>query len=217
NLVLRAAVALAERLGRPPAVQVALTKRLPVASGIGGGSADAAAVLRALGRLWDVSEADLAAVAPGLGADVPVCLASRTRAVSGIGEVVEAAPALPPAGVVLANPGVALETPPVFKARTGPFSAADPLTAAPADAAALADALKRRRNDLAEPACRLCPVIAEVLEALAADRRCLLARMSGSGATCFGLYADAAIAAEAAKALRATHAGWWVAEAALLV
>ncbi|MCA8931731.1 MAG: 4-(cytidine 5'-diphospho)-2-C-methyl-D-erythritol kinase, partial [Rhodospirillaceae bacterium] len=81
NLVLRAAVALAERLGRPPAVQVALTKRLPVASGIGGGSADAAAVLRALGRLWGADEADLAAVAPGLGADVPVCLASRTRAV----------------------------------------------------------------------------------------------------------------------------------------
>ncbi|MCB9959382.1 MAG: 4-(cytidine 5'-diphospho)-2-C-methyl-D-erythritol kinase [Rhodospirillaceae bacterium] len=216
NLVLRAAVALAARLGRPAHVHVALTKRLPVASGIGGGSADAAAVLRALGRLWGASAADLAAVAPGLGADVPVCLAGRRHAVTGIGEVLGPAPALPSAGLVLANPGVPLETPPVFKARTGPFSAADPLTDPPADAAALAKALERRGNDLTAAACRLCPAVAEALEALAADRHCLLARMSGSGATCFGIYADATVAAAAAARLRARHADWWVAEAPLL-
>lgn len=216
NLVLRAAVALAERLGRPADVHVALTKRLPVASGIGGGSADAAAVLRALGRLWGAGAADLAAVAPGLGADVPVCLAGRPHAVAGIGEVLGPAPALPPAGLVLANPGVPLETPPVFKARTGPFSAADPLTDPPADAADLAKALERRGNDLTAAASSLCPAIAGVLEALAADRHCLLARMSGSGATCFGIYADAAAAAEAAARLRAGHAAWWVADAPLL-
>ena len=125
NVVLRAALALAQAVGRDADVAIRLTKRLPVAAGIGGGSADAAALLTALCRLWQVAEGavDLAKVGQALGADVPVCLAGRPTLVAGIGEDLTPAPALPPTAMVLVNPGVPLSTPAVFKARAGPFSA----------------------------------------------------------------------------------------------
>jgi 4-diphosphocytidyl-2-C-methyl-D-erythritol kinase len=222
NLVLRAARALREEVGGGEAgggaagARIVLEKYLPVASGIGGGSADAAATLRLLCRLWglpvdaprdDPARGALASIALQLGADVPVCLASRPARMGGVGEVLSPAPALPPAGMVLVNPGVALATASVFRARSGGFSAPAVLPSAWGDAAAMAGDLVRLRNDLAPPAITLCPVIGTVLAALAATSGCLLARMSGSGATCFGLFPDAAAAEAAARAL--ARPGWW--------
>jgi 4-diphosphocytidyl-2-C-methyl-D-erythritol kinase len=208
NLVLRAARTLAASAGVRAAGRLVLEKNLPVASGIGGGSADAAAALRLLSRFWGI-DAGLKTLAAGLGADVPVCVASRPAVMSGIGEVLAPAPLLPASGMVLVNPGVAVSTPSVFRAREGGFSgvATWPEGGWP-DAESLAASLRETANDLEPPALRLAPVIGEVLAALPADPRCLLARMSGSGATCFGLYADAAAARAAAEAVK--RPGWWV-------
>lgn len=210
NLVLRAARALAAAGGVDAGARLHLEKHLPVASGIGGGSADAAAALRLLRTLWDVrlEQPALDRLALRLGADVPVCLHGRPARMSGVGETLAPAPALPPCHLVLVNPGVAVSTPAVFQARSGGFSAAAELPAGWADAAAMAAALARLGNDLEAPARSLCPVIGEVLAALAAQPGCLLARMSGSGATCFGLFADAAAAARGAAGV--ARPGWWV-------
>ncbi len=210
NLVLRAARALAEAAGVAAGAHMVLDKRLPVASGIGGGSADAAAALRLLGRLWGVDlPADaLHRLALTLGADVPVCLAAGPARMGGVGEVLAAAPRLPPFGMVLLNPGGAVATPAVFRARTGPFSPPAVLPAGWADAAALAADLAALGNDLQAPATALHPPIAAALAALEAAPGRLLARMSGSGATCFALFADAPAAAAAAAAL--ARPGWWV-------
>lgn len=207
NLVLRAARALAARAGVPPHAALHLEKNLPVASGIGGGSADAAAALRTLAALWRVAPADTA-LAVGLGADVPVCLASRPCLMRGIGEDIAAAPALPELGLVLVNPGVAVATAAIFKARTGGFSAPIPLPASWPSAAALAADCAAWGNDLQAPAMALCPPIGDVLRALAGTAGCLLAQMSGSGATCFALYESPAAASSAAALLR--HPDWWV-------
>lgn len=208
NLVLRAARALAAAAGLPARAALVLTKHLPIASGIGGGSADAAAALRGLDRLWGLGfgEARLAALAASLGADIPVCVAARAARMGGVGEQLSAAPAIPDCGLLLVNPGVALATPAVFKARTGGFTPPAVLPAGWADAAAMAAELATLRNDLEAPAIALCPVVAEVLAALRALPGCLLARMSGSGATCFGLFADPAAAQAAAKQLPEI---WW--------
>jgi 4-diphosphocytidyl-2-C-methyl-D-erythritol kinase len=218
NIVLKAARLLAEATGCQKGAAIRLTKRLPVAAGIGGGSADAAAALKGLMELWDVHLAPdaLGRLALAIGADVPVCLAGRPTRMMGVGEVLEAAPDLPPAWLVLVNPMIPLHTPAVFKARTAPFSEADPLLAAPADAHALAQALAARRNDLTPPAIAIEPVVGDMLAAIGATPACLLARMSGSGATCFGLYADQSTATQAAGMLTAQHPGWWVAPAPLL-
>lgn len=205
NLV-RRALALAGIDG----VRATLEKRLPVASGIGGGSADAAAALRAAARLrggpLPAPEAVLA-----LGADVPVCLAGRPARLRGIGERLSPVPVLPPVWVVLANPGIAVATSGVFRALASRENPPLP-EALPAwpDAAALAAWLAGQRNDLEVPACALAPAIAGVRAALAATEGCLLARMSGSGATCFGLFAVATEAEAAARRLRSAHPGWWV-------
>lgn len=208
NLVLRAARSLAAAAGIPPRAALALEKRLPVASGIGGGSADAAAALRALNALWglDWQQARLAALALPLGADIPACIASRACRMGGIGEALSPAPRLPDCGLVLANPRIALATPAVFKAREGGFSAPALLPAGWPDAAAMARDLAALRNDLEPPAAALCPVVAEVVGTLRALPGCLLARMSGSGATCFGLFAEPRSAEYAAERL---PAAWW--------
>ncbi len=206
NLVLRAARALAESAGIAPRVRLTLDKRLPVASGIGGGSADAAAALRLLARLWG-TQADLPAIAGTLGADVPVCLGGRAARMRGVGEQLGPAPVLPDAGIVLLNPGGAVATAAVFRARQGAFGDAAALPDAWPDAAAMARDLSALRNDLEPAALALHPPIGLALDALAADKSCLLARMSGSGATCFGLYADPGSATRAASAL--ARPGWW--------
>jgi 4-diphosphocytidyl-2-C-methyl-D-erythritol kinase len=210
NLVLRAARAFAADRGIAPHAALTLDKHLPAASGIGGGSSDAAAALRALARLWR-QPLDGAAmrIAAGLGADVPACLAGRPVWVGGTGERLEALPELPPLGIVLANPRRELPTAAVFRARQGAF-AAEMRRTAPADAAALLALLRECRNDLTEAALRLMPEIAAVLDRLAALDSALLARMSGSGATCFALFADRAGAERAAAGLAAAEAGWWI-------
>jgi 4-diphosphocytidyl-2-C-methyl-D-erythritol kinase len=215
NLVLKAARLLAAQGGIAPQARLTLTKRLPVASGIGGGSSDAAATLLALSALWRLSPAaeDLARLALELGADVPVCLAARTARLEGIGERISPAPAVPAAPIVLVNPGVGLPTPKVFQARRGAFSAGagttGVLAASPDDAAALADALRPYANDLTPPAVELLPVIGQVLRRLEAAEHCLIARMSGSGATCFALFPTEAAAEAAAAAIAAAEPGWW--------
>ncbi len=204
NLAMRAAALMS---GRP--LRITLFKRLPVAAGIGGGSADAAAVLRALARLTGrplpAREALMA-----LGADVPVCLDPRPALMRGAGEAVSRPGGLPALALVLVNPRVALPTAQVFAAlerRANP-----PLGALPAqaDAEALAAWLRSRRNDLEAPAVRLAPVIGEALAALGAQPGCRLARMSGSGATVFGLFGTMAEACAAARALSAARPEWWV-------
>ena len=208
NLVLRAARALADAAGMAPRAALTLHKRLPVASGIGGGSADAAATLRVLNLLWGcgLDAAALAAIGAPLGADIPVCVASRPARMQGIGEVLLPAPRLPECGLLLVNPGVALSTPTVFRARGGGFSSVARLPEAWADAAAMAADLSGLGNDLEAPASLLCPAVAEVLRTLRALPGCLLARMSGSGASCFGIFADAT-ASQTASALLPSE--WW--------
>jgi 4-diphosphocytidyl-2-C-methyl-D-erythritol kinase len=217
NLVLRAARGLAEIAGIDARAQIRLTKNLPIASGIGGGSADAAAALRALTELWqldlDIGAQAMRDLALRLGADVPVCLDGTPSFVGGIGEEIRPAGQLPPAWLVLVNPRVPTPTPQVFKARRGDFSAEARWSVPPADAVALAAYLRDCRNDLTEAAITVAPVIREVLSAIGTTGDCLLARLSGSGATCFGLYANAATAEAAAAELRRRHPGWWVAPA----
>ncbi len=202
NLVLRAARALGGGGAR-----LTLEKHLPVASGIGGGSADAAAALRLLPRLWGTAPAT-PAQALALGADVPVCLGSTACRMGGVGEVLAPAPVLPACGLALVNPGAAVATQAVFRGRTGPFSPVAPLPAGWASAASMARDLGALGNDLEPAAAALCPSIADALAALRAAPGCLLARMSGSGATCFGLFETPAHA-EAAAGLCGRD-GWWV-------
>ena len=215
NLGWRAAELLAAQAGRAPGAALALVKNLPVAAGIGGGSSDAAAALKALAALWrlDLDPSALAALGAELGADVPVCLAGRAAWLSGAGEIVEPAPALPEVTAVLVNPGIALPTAAVFKAHVRPFSQPARFAKMPGDAAGLAAVLAERGNDLTAAAIALVPAIGDVLDRLAELDGALMARMSGSGATCFALFAAAEAAAAAAAALRAERPGWWVAAA----
>jgi len=219
NLVSRAARALAGETGvhptdvRPtgerPTGALSLEKFIPVASGIGGGSADAAAALRLLRRAWRVTLDDSALdrIASRLGADVPVCLRSRPMHMRGVGEILTQAPAMPPCGLLLVNPGVPLATAEVFRARTGAYSPTVELPTGWDTAQKMAASLSGLTNDLEAPAIGLVPAIRDVLRAIAATRGCLLARMSGSGATCFGLFAGAAEAEAAAS--RTGRPGWW--------
>lgn len=209
NLVLQAARCLGV------AAALALEKHLPVASGIGGGSADAAATLRVLSALCGVALPDAAAVL-ALGADVPVCLAGVPVRMQGVGEVLTPLPPLPECYVVLVNPGMAVATPEVFKAL--PRKDNPEMTAMPAcqSAMELAAWLRDQRNDLEAPAMALAPVIADVKAALEARPGCLMARMSGSGATCFGLFASEELAKAAVGALREDAPAWWVAAAPIL-
>ena len=211
NLVLRAARRLAEHAGCPPHVRIKLDKRIPVAAGLGGGSADAAATLRGLSRLWQLrlADADLLPLALELGADVPVCLRSGPARMRGIGERIEPLE-LPVLDLVLANPNHAVATAQVFAGLGPVVPAACPDSAVPTDRPALLGWLRARGNDLEAPARRLAPVIREVLGALSAQPGCGLAGMSGSGATCFGVFDDPEAAARAATAMRGARPSWWV-------
>lgn len=217
NLVTRAARALAAAAGRAaPNATLHLDKRLPVAAGIGGGSSDAAAALRALDRLWELGfgPARLAEIGAGLGADIPVCVHARPTRMRGVGEVLDPL-SLPPVPTLLVNPGVGVSTAAVFgrlERRDNPGLPDIPDVAAPE---ALTRYLGQCRNDLQPPAMAAEPSIARVLEALAGTPGCLIARMSGSGATCFGLYATSEAAAAAGRLLADRHPRWWVAAATL--
>jgi 4-diphosphocytidyl-2-C-methyl-D-erythritol kinase len=213
--VLRAARALAAHYGIAPAAALSLDKQLPVASGVGGGSSDAAAALRALAGLWRRPLGGVAEIALTLGADVPACLAGRPVWVGGIGERLDPAPALPPLGIVLANPRRELPTAAVFRARQGGFSAA-PRRADVSDSETLFRLLDESRNDLTEAAIGLVPEIAAMLDRLARLPGARLARMSGSGASCFALFAGRQAAERAAAALAKAQPGWWVRAGTLL-
>ena len=218
NLVLRAAMIFAAHYPGAAIPPLRLEKHLPLASGIGGGSADGAATLRLLAALNGIVDpTGLAACALKLGADGPMCLASRPLRARGIGEAIEPWDALPAFHMVLANPGIGVSTPAVFRRLERPdnLALADALPAFH-DAAALAAFLaSETRNDLAGPARLGAPVIATVEQRLAASPGCLFARMSGSGATVFGLFGDVTAANEAAAALSREHPSWWVRPAAL--
>ncbi|SPH23376.1 4-diphosphocytidyl-2-C-methyl-D-erythritol kinase [Defluviimonas aquaemixtae] len=211
NLVLKAA-----RFFDPGfRARITLWKALPVASGIGGGSADAAATLRALSRLTGRP-----LPAPGeaatLGADVPACLRGRALRLRGIGELLEVVPRIPPFEILLVNPRVTVPTPSVFASLTERWNPAmnDDLPDWP-DVTAFCAWLRRHRNDLSEPARRVAPVIDDVL-ALVRETGCLHAGMSGSGATCFGLYpADGSTAAAAEAFVRLRRPDWWSASGAV--
>ncbi len=211
NLVLRAAQGLRELCGIKRGAAIRLTKNLPLASGIGGGSADAAATLLALIDLWGAApaHAELYALALRLGADVPVCLDGRPSLVGGIGEDIAAAGSLPPAHLLLVNPRVPTPTPQVFKARRGGFSAPTRWRQGPATVAELGAALAACSNDLTQAAIEVAPVVRDVLTEIAATPDCLLARLSGSGATCFGLYPSARAAEAARQMVLEKRPGWW--------
>lgn len=212
NLILRSARLLGEMTGHDPAFAFTLEKSLPVASGIGGGSADAAATLRLLARAWDIApdSAILRDCAARLGADVPACLSSRTAIGTGRGEALRPVPlgSLAGAPIILANPGVAVPTGPVFAGWDGQDRGALPT----GDAAAV---MAAGRNDLQVPAIAIAPVIAALIAAMEATAP-RTARMSGSGATCFALYADASARNDALAELRRRFPGYWIEPAALV-
>ena len=212
NLVLKAAAALAKQSGEALGASLRLEKNLPVASGIGGGSADAAATLHALNHLWQIGldEKALSRVGQSIGADVPVCLFGRTAHVRGIGENIEQGPKMPEMGLLMVNPGVAVSTATVFANRHGGFSGPVDLPASFASAEALAGFLKQCRNDLLAPASALSPKIDAVLDHIAGQKDCLHASLSGSGATCFGLFDGFAQAQSAASQIRVQQPKWWV-------
>lgn len=207
NLVLRARDRLRAALAAPtPPVSIHLEKNLPVASGIGGGSADAAATLRGLLRFWgaDLPEKALARLALSLGADVPMCLQGVAAIARGVGEELQSLPGLPRLPVVLGNPLLDVSTPEVFarlRSRQNP-----PLGELERDD--WIASLSRLRNDLEGPARELAPEIAEV-SALIEAEGALLTRMSGSGATCFGIFADMRAAERAAKSLQERRPEWY--------
>ena len=190
-----------------------LDKQLPVASGLGGGSADAAATLRLLNRIRypDVSLDRLAALAETLGADVPMCLASVPLIARGKGETIRALPTMPSLPLVLVYPGAPVSTPAVFGAFRSPYDAALPsIRDGFATPAALIDWLHGTRNGLEPAAMRVAPIIGEALSGISAQPGCRLARMSGSGSTCFGIFDDIEQARSAAQSLADTHSDWWV-------
>lgn len=201
NLVMKAA----DLFGVP--LRMVLSKHLPAAAGVGGGSSDAAATVMAIAdlleekRLPDVSS---------LGADVRVCLMRQAARMSGIGEVVDPVPGLPALHAVLVNPGIDVPTPTVFKALTQNKNTPMPKHLPRwKDAKALTDWLANQRNDLEAPAIAEAPVIADVLKVLQGCAGIQLARMSGSGATCFGLFPTAEAATQAAEHISQNHPGWW--------
>ncbi|HEY7297112.1 MAG TPA: 4-(cytidine 5'-diphospho)-2-C-methyl-D-erythritol kinase [Xanthobacteraceae bacterium] len=214
NLVLKAARALADRIDPLKCGRFILSKRLPAAAGIGGGSADAAAALRLLARANHLSLDDsrLREAARVTGADVPVCLDPRARIMRGIGEILSAPLDLPRLPAVLVNPGVALATREVFSKLHSTIGRRPlgPDDAVPSDRDGCLSYLRRHANELEKPAILLEPSVDATLAALRATPECRLARMSGSGATCFGLFDSMRAATDAARVLRRGHPGWWV-------
>ena len=206
NIALRAVELLGDAVGRHDGVHVRIVKNLPVAAGLGGGSADAAAVLRGLARLWEIGPSmAFPTVAQALGADVPVCLRSEAARITGIGEMVEPLELAAPLALVLANCGDRLGTADVFAAcKTYGKGAADH------EADDLTPWLIEGRNDLEASAIALVGGVGETLDELCGQDGCLVARMSGSGVTCFGLFASVAAATAAAAAIADVHPAWWV-------
>lgn len=220
NLILKALRALGEATGTgEPRLHVTLDKRLPIAAGLGGGSSDAGAALRLARRVLnlEIDDATLETVSAVVGADGPMCLRARTAWAEGIGDQLTEAPDLPPLHAVLVNPGVPCSTGAVYRAydALGQGGADRPPEPAHCDTAAVLTWLSQQRNDLEAPALSVAPSIAQGLEALAACDGVGLVRMSGSGATVFGLFAQAADASAARTRISAQRPQWWVTQAVL--
>jgi 4-diphosphocytidyl-2-C-methyl-D-erythritol kinase len=222
NLVLEAVRNLRERIEGIGLGGLHLTKNLPVAAGVGGGSSDAAAALRLVARANGLAPDDprLLEAAAATGADVPVCLAARARMMTGIGERLGPVLVLPPLPALLVNPRQPLETKAVFaRMKIAPGSETGfgphPRISSGLDDEALIAALRKGRNDMEDAACVLVPIVGDVLAILAPAPGCRLARMSGSGATCFGIFTNCRAAGRAKKAILAAHPDWWV-KAAML-
>jgi 4-diphosphocytidyl-2-C-methyl-D-erythritol kinase len=217
NLVIKAALILAEFAGIKATGDIILTKNLPVASGIGGGSADAAATLCALIELWgiSISTKNLFALAEKLGADVPVCLKGVPSIITGIGNEIISAPKLPKLWLVLVNPNISVSTANVFSKHQEKFSLTQPFTAKSQSVEKLANVLSNYRNDLTTAAKLVAPIIKDVLEAAEATENQLLTRLSGSGATCFSLFKTKNAADTAVKQLLTKHPLWWIKAASI--
>lgn len=213
NLVIKARDALrALAAERPcPPVSIHLTKNLPIASGLGGGSSDAAAALRGLSAHWGLAlpQSALSAAGLALGADVPMCLAGRPLRATGIGEEISLLDAFPALDLVLVNPGAAVSTAAIFKALVKKDNRAMSSKANLASFHSACEFLSAQHNDLQRPAIALEPVIGDCLAALQ-DSGAMLVRMSGSGATCFGIFTNAANAARAAGAMKRKCPQWFV-------
>jgi len=215
NLVAKAARALASRVKNLVLGKFVLNKFVPAQAGLGGGSADAAAALRLLARANDLALDDprLYQAARDTGADVPVCLDPQPRWMRGIGEILSAPIGLPRLPAVLVRPDVALATKDVFAAlKAAPLTAAtsSEMPDLPADAAGLVHFFAARSNDLERPAKSIAPQVGAALSSLRAQPACLLARMSGSGSACFGLFATPQAASDAARRLATEQPAWWV-------
>jgi 4-diphosphocytidyl-2-C-methyl-D-erythritol kinase len=216
NLVTRAADELIAAFPTRPVggVRLHLTKRLPVASGLGGGSADAAATLRLLDRLWNLraGPSRLAEIGMRLGADVPMCLVSRPLHAEGMGERIRVTPSIPPLHLLLVQPGVQVSTRNVFRRLTpGERAPMWPLPARFASTIEFAQWLRLTRNDLLQPAVAEAKVIGTVVKAVSSDQDCLFANLSGSGASVFGIFNSRAAAERAAARIHEKRPNWWVA------
>jgi 4-diphosphocytidyl-2-C-methyl-D-erythritol kinase len=214
DLIARAITGLAQICGRTAEFVITLDKNIPVAAGLGGGSADAAAAIRLVCREWGVDPSDpqVRELAAGLGADVPMCLYSRPAWIAGVGEQVTPAAECAELDLLLVNPRVPLSTAQVFGAYApvDPVADIDPASVDLATSESALSFLEHQRNDLAAPAQGLCPVICDVLEGLAQSGGCRLARMSGSGPTCFAIFDDEQTCKRAAAELGTRRPGWWV-------
>jgi 4-diphosphocytidyl-2-C-methyl-D-erythritol kinase len=212
NLVVKAVAALRAHAGGGPPVSITLEKNLPVASGIGGGSSDAATAMRALVDLWrlDIDAAELSRIGLTLGADLPMCLAARPLIARGVGEAISEVHGFPPVGTVLVNPGKAVATADIFAALERRDGSPLPPLPRHLDFHALCNWLETTRNDLEAPASRQEPSIDAALKALR-KAGAHFVRMSGSGATCYGLFESGNLAKRAAASIRARQPGWFVA------
>lgn len=212
NIAVRAVYALAAAKRRPPNVSLHLIKNLPLASGLGGGSADAAAVVRGLQKLWGISAdaAYLPELLKNLGADVPVCWLCSPQRVRGIGDILEDAPRFPALSVVLVNPLKPCPTADVFRRHQGFHKALPFMPAAFETVHEFVEFLGAQGNDLLPAALQVVPEIGACLEALSEQTGCFLSRLSGSGATCFGVFEDRLQSQDAAKRLARLFPAWWV-------
>ena len=211
NLVIKAAKELARGTNYEGGACIKLIKNLPVSSGVGGGSADAAATLKALNDLWETNlqNKDLMVMALRLGADVPVCMLSKTARMSGIGDKISKVSGVPNCGILLVNPGIPISTVNVFQLFEGDFSNQVKIPKIE-NSEAFFDFLSNQKNDLQDAAIKIAPIIKEVLNILTDDPNCRLARLSGSGGTCFGLYEDEATALFTAESMFGHFPDWWI-------
>jgi len=211
NLVIKAAKELARETNYARGAYIKLVKNLPISSGIGGGSADAAATLKALNRLWGIKlkKEDLMTVGLKLGSDVPVCVKGKPARIGGRGEKIFSFEGFPKCGILLVNPRVPIPTIDVFKTFQGKYSNYVEIPKIN-DIEALIEFLSTQKNDLQETSVKIAPVLQVILNILSDEPNCRLARVSGSGATCFGIFNDEHSAALSARAISSRFKEWWL-------